>query len=236
MDTRRKQRLSTVMNLDDFEDEFAPGSASPPKIVEPKNKGYTFDPEWQPETTTSAAKPKSSKPGTGGKRSRNNQSAVVISFSKKMKVKSTQSSEKKATLKRAVALKSKLNFLASSEDENDTSSVENSPKFVESSGKVMSTNSFSGRTFSLDFEKFVMSGGIPEDFWLLPNVKKRLSKIQDQVEYFEKQACNYFLDSKDIPWEELLKISRSLKVTPEMISAHFGKNVLTERRLRKGNM
>ena len=70
----------------------------------------------------------------------------------------------------------------------------------------------------------------------MPNVKRRLSKIQTQVEYFEKQACSNFLDANDIPWEEMMKISRSLKVTPEMISAHFGKNVLTERRLRKGKL
>ena len=280
MDTRRKQRLSTVMNLEDFEDEFAadPSGSGDPEIVVPKSNGYSYDPEWQPEIT-------SSKPGTM-KRSRNK--SVVISFSKKMKVKSTQSSER-ATLKRATALKSKLKYLASSDDENDTSAEDNPAgnlnsfsrramksklKYLESSDDENDTSvedkpagslhSFSRRTSEkikvtgatgINFEKFVTSGeGNPEDFWLLPNVKKRLSQsrlpkspyynsglsnprnIQDQVEYFEKQACNNFFDAKDIPWEELLMISHSLKVTPEMISAHFGKNVLTERRLRKGKL
>ena len=215
MDIGRKQRLSTVINLEDLEDEF---SRSPsPEIVVPKNGQYSHDPEWEPGTTSS--KPKS-KPGVVGKRSRDK--SVVISFSKKMKVKSTQSSEK-ATSKRAAVLNSKLKYLSNSDDENDASAdYLISPKT---------------RTYvRIDFEKFVESGGNLEDFWLLPNVKKRLSKIQTQVEYFEKQACSNFLDANDIPWEEMMKISRSLKVTPEMISAHFGKNVLTERRLRKGKL
>ena len=265
MDTRRKQRLSTVMNLEDFEDEFAadPSGSGDPEIVVPKNNDYSYDPEWQPEIT-------SSKPGT---KKRSGNKSVVISFSKKMKVKSTQSSER-ATLKRATALNSKLKYLASSDDENDTSGEDNPAgnlnsfsrramksklKYLESSDDENDTSvedkpagslhSFSRRTSEkikvtgatgINFEKFVTSGeGNPEDFWLLPNVKKRLSNalnIQGQVEYFEKQACNNFFDAKDIPWEELLKISHSLKVTPEMISAHFGKNVLTERRLRKGKL
>ena len=196
----------------DFSFERSPS----PEIVVPKNGQYSHDPEWEPGKTSS--KPKS-KPGVG-KRSRDK--SVVISFSKKMKVKSTQSSER-ATSKRAAVLNSKLKYLSNSDHEN-----------AASADYLISPKT---RTYvRIDFEKFVESGGNLEDFWLLPNVKKRLSKIQTQVEYFEKQACSNFLDANDIPWEEMMKISRSLKVTPEMISAHFGKNVLTERRLRKGKL